>query len=1171
MKTLMPSICLTIGVTVMPLSFAQYSAVENYRLGHYVEAARQLEAMPIKDALTHYYLAMMRLYGYGELRNNTLAIQQFRQAAEKGYVPAQNIMARYELIEKNNPVEALHWFKKSAAAGDTAAQMYCAAAYLFGYGTKKNPSQARGYYIDAAKNNNSLAQFTLADYFLTSRHAKDQRLGMIWLQKAVEQGNPQAQLKLGLLYAEGKHVEKNNSNALAYIDLAIKQGYLPALIARGDMALNAKQFNQAKQWYLKAANQQYAPAQMALASLYLQKESPFYHEHTGFLWVLKAAQQHYQPAQKRLSQFYSEGAIVDKNEHLAKAWSEKASDNKEAAIEAKREVLAWLTAGKAINFAQSSYQLGGIFSTWHNSQALQENHYNPAPQMQPITGQMLYQPQFKLVEPNTIPISELYEALADYVGNQSTVLPLPHYSLTALRQAAKNTLPANDKAGHSSTDSLYDKLYGQAILGNATAQFKLGQMYQYGIGVEQNGEKAIEYYQLAASQNELRAEYNLGLLYLEGKSTKPDYQQALSWLENAAFKGNAYAQFALAQLYEHGFKEASGEEAIKANKEEALAMYHLAAANHYGLAQYRLAHLLAVEHQGEMNVQAKEQRNALIKSLYQQAVDGGVKEARLPLAFFNAMDKERSKQEASFAVALQAAKGGNKEAALLVGLLFDRGIGITADSAQALHWYQLAEPNPIAAYILGTYYSKGQYLSEDKQKGRLLLQQAADAHFSYALLNLAIIKQQEGESFLTDLEKARTKGNSKAGLLLADYYLSQGDDASHLKKARDIYQFFADKGDKDAQLKLGFMFEQGLGGAVAIEEAAQWYKAAAKQGQPFAQYLLGRLYQLGVLNKQLDEKKAIYWYGKAQTHFPPAAVALGFVLDTVKTDYQQAEAAYKVGVHQQNTVAFYNLGLIYLNGKGQAVDTKKAFSLLNHAAEKGHAAAMVQVAQLYFNGIDGQRDEQNALVWYKKAAALGNSEALYQLGLFSETGTLLPANTTQALHYYHQSAAKNNAKAILALARIYQYGQGIAKDTKQAINWYTKLADIGNPYALYQLACLYQEGDNGQQTRESMQLLKQAERHGSLQARKVLQWLDAQSQERLSYIEPIHFVTPQPTISTQEANVMYLYAINEWNQGDELSSARLLDDICTQFPDFMPAKQAYKLLQQTRLPRVFIS
>ena len=177
------------------------------------------------------------------------------------------------------------------------------------------------------------------------------------------------------------------------------------------------------------------------------------------------------------------------------------------------------------------------------------------------------------------------------------------------------------------------------------------------------------------------------------------------------------------------------------------------------------------------------------------------------------------------------------------------------------------------------------------QKGRELLQQASDAGFSYANLNLAVMKQQSGEAFVPELDKALALGNSTAGLLLADYYLSQANDTKQMQQARDIFQHFAEKGDKDAQIKLGFMHDQGLGGPANVIEAVKWYGLSAEQGQVVAQYLLGHLYQLGRLGPLPDYVEAKKWYSSAQSNYAPAAVALGFIYDTVDDDYQQALAS----------------------------------------------------------------------------------------------------------------------------------------------------------------------------------------------------------------------------------------------------------------------------------------
>ncbi len=70
------------------------------------------------------------------------------------------------------------------------------------------------------------------------------------------------------------------------------------------------------------------------------------------------------------------------------------------------------------------------------------------------------------------------------------------------------------------------------------------------------------------------------------------------------------------------------------------------------------------------------------------------------------------------------------------------------------------------------------------------MQQSADAHFSYANFNLAMLKQMNGQDFLPALQNAYALGNSHAGIVLADYYLAQNaqnNDADKMAEAKSIY------------------------------------------------------------------------------------------------------------------------------------------------------------------------------------------------------------------------------------------------------------------------------------------------------------------------------------------------------------------------------------------------
>jgi enhanced entry protein EnhC len=1157
---LLPWFCLVTAANVGS-AFAD-NGLDAYRQGHYIQAAEQLNTETNKDAVVDYYIARMRLYGYGQLKNNISAMHAFQRAAEKGYLPAQRTMALYELTMQSNPEQALYWFKKAADANDLQAQMYCAAAYTVGLGTKKNSDAAKRYYIAAAKSGDSLAQYALAENFLDARQAESKKLGLIWLTKAVEKNNPAAQLKLGELYASGTLVKQDLEKAKELMNLSIAQGYFPAIYKMGELAQKQNNIIEAKEWYTKAAMAHYVPAEYALAQLYLQDKGQLYNPHLAFLWMLKSAQAGDAQAQLALANMYKTGQGIEPNEALAKEWQQKAAvPVKDNLALAQTRAALWLSMGKSNQLAAMGYHMRGIFNDWFNADALKENNYNQPPQMDVVTREMLYKPKFVMTNPNDIAISEYYDALASVLGDaRQNNMDFSHYPLDM--KAIRAEFKQSDGQAQAATDykADFERLQSRATLGDSTAQFALAQMYQDGLGTTKNMSEAIKYYEAASAQQDLRAEYNLALIYLEGQGVPADYEKAINLLRDAAFKGNDLAQYALGRIYELGYHDASGE-VVKPDPDQAMAMYELAAVDDFGPAQYHLAEMMVRDKKADISVASKERRNKLLKELYEGAFAYGVADAALPLAYFNAMESDPSKQSSAFEMAKKEANAGKAGAALLVGLMYDRGIGVALNQDEAIDWYEKAPTNPIASFILGTYYSQGLGVSKDAEKGKASLQQAAEAGFSYANLNLAVMKQQLGEPFLPDLDKASSMGNSKAGLLLADYYLSRANDAQQMQQARDIYQHFADKGDKDAQLKLGFMYEQGLGGVPDIASAEKWYGASANQGQPIAQYLLGHLYQLGRIGQQPDYALAKKWYSSAQSSYAPAAVALGFVNDTVDDNYEEAHASYQVASAQNDPNGQFNLGLIYEKGKGRAVDYVKAKELYEKAAEKGHRQAMVQLAGLYFNGLGESRDEDEALTWYQKAAALGDRDALYQLGLLYETGVALKLDFAEALKYYQQAADKGNAKAKLALARIYQYGLGVAKDSQQAIKYYKELAALGNAYAQYQLATFYYEGVDGKRMpQEGKQLLLLAQENGSQQARRLLQWLNAQTQDHKgSYIEPIA-INQSPTLGEEPAELMYLNALNEWNRGDEGTSKLILNRLMMQFPDYVPAKRAYEQL-----------
>jgi TPR repeat protein len=73
--------------------------------------------------------------------------------------------------------------------------------------------------------------------------------------------------------------------------------------------------------------------------------------------------------------------------------------------------------------------------------------------------------------------------------------------------------------------------------GDNRAKYYIGLMYNLGLGVERDVDKAVYWYEDSAAGNNVQAQYNLGLLNIVGINGAPDYDAAIKWLRLSAAQG----------------------------------------------------------------------------------------------------------------------------------------------------------------------------------------------------------------------------------------------------------------------------------------------------------------------------------------------------------------------------------------------------------------------------------------------------------------------------------------------------------------------------------------------------------------------------------------------------------------------------------------------------------
>ena len=83
-------------------------------------------------------------------------------------------------------------------------------------------------------------------------------------------------------------------------------------------------------------------------------------------------------------------------------------------------------------------------------------------------------------------------------------------------------------------------------------QYRIGKMFCYGLGTEQDYQKAFEWFERSAKQKNKFAQFSLANLYYYGSGIEKDLSQAFLWYQRASSQGQPYAAYSIAQMYRYG-------------------------------------------------------------------------------------------------------------------------------------------------------------------------------------------------------------------------------------------------------------------------------------------------------------------------------------------------------------------------------------------------------------------------------------------------------------------------------------------------------------------------------------------------------------------------------------------------------------------------------------------
>ena len=376
-------------------------------------------------------------------------------------------------------------------------------------------------------------------------------------------------------------------------------------------------------------------------------------------------------------------------------------------------------------------------------------------------------------------------------------------------------LYSTDKLGEKSEEISIAK-YTQALQGflqiepnskkiKPYVQYRIGKMFCYGLGTEQDYEKAFEWFERSAKQKNKFAQFSLANLYYYGNGVEKDLSQAFLWYQKSSAQGQPYASYAVAQMYSKGEYVSQGGETAQ--------RYYKAALS------------------GFLELESKEQAD---DNLYYKLGSMFKKGLGTDIDMDRAIDYFK-----------RSAEMNNKNGLYEYGKALLLGEHIPQDKEKAVKLLEKAIKleNINAKRFFALELISGEHLDQDIDKGLAMLTECADSRDAYACYKLGKI-YFKGDIVLQDLDKSEkyllsAEDNEFTQYAFGILYLQK--EKYDILKAVDCFEKSADK-NMWSSYQLGKIYLFGAAGLTKDkEQAIEWFTKSANDGNEYAQAMLDNI------------------------------------------------------------------------------------------------------------------------------------------------------------------------------------------------------------------------------------------------------------------------------------------------------------------------------------------
>jgi TPR repeat protein len=196
-------------------------------------------------------------------------------------------------------------------------------------------------------------------------------------------------------------------------------------------------------------------------------------------------------------------------------------------------------------------------------------------------------------------------------------------------------------------------------------------------------------------------------------------------------------------------------------------------------------------------------------------------------------------------------------------------------------------------------------------------------------------------------------------------------------------------------------------------------RQAADLGEPAAMFNLAERYSTGSDFVAKNPEKTAEYFSKALT-------------------------GYRASADAGERRAYFQLGIIYMEGKGVASDDRAAVAYFQEAAALNDTRAMLFLAYL-------ERDPKTDFEWCRRAAELGDPLGMVALAAALDAGEGVARDPIKAHEWRLKAADAGLPVAMFLVGRDYEFGNGVKKDGNESWRWFRKASQHGTTPAFTEL------------------------------------------------------------------------------------------------------------------------